>query len=394
MAEQVNTPTTTPVANETTEIEALADHLPSIADWLPEPWLPFWELVADYPFIGGLIVAFVSLVLALIVRVVVFRALARLSGITRALIDDQLIEHLRRPVFTTVLYFGFTLAINTAQLPVGSRVIINILLSVIVASWMRAALRISSSLIHTLGGEERFSLVESRTVPLFDLTAKLLTILVGSYVLLLIWGVNPVGWLASAGIVGIAVGFAAKDTLANLFSGFFIVADAPYKIGDYINLDTGERGKVTAIGLRSTRLLTRDDVEVTIPNGVIANAKIVNESAGPHLKIRNRIPVGVAYGSDVDQVCAILLELGQAHEEVCTSPAPRVRMRGFGASSLDFELLVWIEHPEYRGRLAHELYMSIYKRLAEEDIEIPYNKHDIFIKEMPSDTKRSEDGNA
>ena len=394
MAEQANVPTTTPAVNETTAIEPLADHLPSIADWLPESWLPFWELVANYPLIGGLIVAFVSLVLALIVRLVVFRTLARLSGITRALIDDQLIEHLRRPVFTTVLYFGLTLAINTAQLPLGSHLIINILLSVIVASWMRAALRISSALLLTLGGEERFSLIESRTVPLFDLTAKLLTILVGSYVLLLIWGVNPVGWLASAGIVGIAVGFAAKDTLANLFSGFFIVADAPYKLGDYINLDTGERGKVTAIGLRSKRLLTRDDVEVTIPNGVIANAKIVNESAGPHLKIRNRIPVGVAYGSDVDQVCEILLELGQAHEEVCTYPEPRVRMRGFGASSLDFELLVWIEHPEYRGRLAHELYMSIYKRLAEEDIEIPYNKHDVFIKEMPSDANRVDDGNA
>ncbi len=385
MAEPANT-TTAPSANGTDEIKALADHLPIITDWLPETWLPFWELIIDYPFIGGLIVAFVFLVLALIMRHVLFRALAPLSGITRSLIDDQLIELLRKPVFTTVLYFGFTLAINTAQLPLGSRLIINILLSVIVVSWMRAALNISSLLLRTLGGEARFNLIESRTVPLFDLTAKLLTILVGSYVLLLIWGVNPVGWLASAGIVGIAVGFAAKDTLANLFSGFFIVADAPYKIGDYINLDTGERGKVTAIGLRSTRLLTRDDVEITIPNGVIANAKIVNESAGPHLKIRNRIQVGVAYGSDVDRVCEILLELGRAHEEVCADPEPRVRMRGFGASSLDFELLVWIEHPEYRGRLAHDLYMRIYKRLAEEDIEIPYNKHDLFIKELPTPT--------
>ena len=99
---------------------------------------------------------------------------------------------------------------------------------------MRAALRISSELLEQLSGQPRFAAVEERTMPLFDLSAKLLTILFGSYALLLIWGINPVGWLASAGIVGIAVGFAAKDTLANLFSGFFIVADAPYKIGDYI----------------------------------------------------------------------------------------------------------------------------------------------------------------
>ena len=380
MAEQETAPPT----DAELEVEPLAESLPRIADWLPESWLPFWELVADYPLLGGLLVALTFFLLALIIRFVVFRSLARLAGITNAVLDDELLDHLRRPVYTTVLYFGLTLAVNTAQLPMGTRLIVNVLLSVIVASWMRAALRISTSLLDTLGAQERFTLVESRTVPMFDLSAKLITILVGSYVLLLIWGINPVGWLASAGIVGIAVGFAAKDTLANLFSGFFIVADAPYKIGDYINLDTGERGKVSAIGLRSTRLLTRDDVEVTIPNGVIANAKIVNESGGPHLKMRNRIQVGVAYGSDVDRVCEILLEIGRNHEESCAIPEPRVRMRGFGPSSLDFELLVWIEHPEYRGRIAHEIYLEIYKRLAEEGIEIPYSKHDVFIKEMPA----------
>ena len=383
MAEQNTTvvPATEPTG---LVVEPLADNLPRIADWLPVSWLPFWGLVADYPLIGAAIVALAFLLLALVIRYVVFNSLVRLAGFTNATVDDRLLEHLRRPVYTTVLFFGLTLAVNTAQLAMGSRFLINSLLSVIVASWMRAALRVSTTLLDSLGSQSRFTLIESRTVPMFDLSAKLITILMGSYILLLVWGVNPVGWLASAGIVGIAVGFAAKDTLANLFSGFFIVADAPYKIGDYINLDTGERGKVSAIGLRSTRLLTRDDVEVTIPNGVIANAKIVNESGGPHLKMRNRIQVGVAYGSDVDQLIEILLEIGRAHEEVCASPEPRVRMRGFGPSSLDFELLVWIEHPEYRGRIAHEIYIHIYKRLAQEGIEIPYSKHDIFIKEMPT----------
>jgi len=244
-------------------------------------------------------------------------------------------------------------------------------------------LRVSTALLDSLGHQSRFAIVEERTVPLFDLSAKLITLLLGSYVLLMIWGINPVGWLASAGIVGIAVGFAAKDTLANLFSGFFIVADAPYKIGDYINLDTGERGKVTTIGLRSTRLLTRDDVEITIPNGVIANAKIVNESGGPHLKMRSRLTVGVAYGSDVDRVCDLLVEIAEKHAEVCAEPAPRVRMTGFGASSLDFDLLIWIENPEFRGRIRHDLFMEIYKALTEEGIEIPYSKQDLYIKELP-----------
>ncbi len=368
---------------EPVEIEQLSENLPTVADWLPDALLPFWEVVSQFPIVGALIVAGAFYLFALALRFTIFRSLGRLANMTNSMLDDQLLQHLRKPVFTTVLYFGLTLAINAAQLPIGTQTVVKLLLSVIVVSWMRATFRISTSLLDILGHQSRFRLVEARTMPMIDLSAKLFTILIGSYVLLLVWGINPVGWLASAGIVGIAIGFAAKDTLANLFSGFFIVADAPYKIGDYINLDTGERGKVTTIGLRSTRLLTRDDVEITIPNGVIANAKIVNESGGPYLKMRVRVSVGVAYGSDVDQICELLQEIAVEHKEVCTHPEPRTRMRGFGASSLDFDLMVWIEHPEYRGRIQHELYMQIYKTFAAEDIEIPYAKQDLYIKEFP-----------
>ena len=81
------------------------------------------------------------------------------------------------------------------------------------------------------------------------------------YCFLVTWDLDLSAWLASAGIMGIAVGFTAKDSLANLFGGLFVIMDSPYKLGDFINLDSGERGRVIKIGLRSTRLLTRDDVE-------------------------------------------------------------------------------------------------------------------------------------
>lgn len=378
-------PTTDSPVTETEElsVQPLVEQLPEITDWLPEAVLPAWQLLDSIPFLAGLVVAGIALLLALFMRVIVFPLMRRLSSKSRGVADDVLATQLEKPITTTALYFGLTLAVTVSDLPYASDILIQTLLSVIVVSWMRATLRISNDLLAQLGVEHRFAVIEERTVPMLDLTAKLLTILIGSYVLLLIWGINPVGWLASAGIVGIAVGFAAKDTLANLFSGFFIVADAPYKIGDYINLDSGERGKVSAIGLRSTRLMTRDDVEITIPNGVIAAAKIVNESGGPPMQMRQRLPIGVAYGSDVDQVCEVLLAVGQAHPEVRPDPDPRVRMRGFGASSLDFELLVWIRNPEDGGRIRHDLFMSAYKALGEAGIEIPFTKQDIYIKEMP-----------
>jgi small-conductance mechanosensitive channel len=197
------------------------------------------------------------------------------------------------------------------------------------------------------------------------------------------WDVDMTAWLASAGVVGIAVGFAAKDTLANLFSGVFILADAPYKIGDYVVLDSGERGKVTHIGIRSTRLLTRDDVEITIPNSIMGNTRVLNESGGPHEKYRIRVSVGVAYGSDIDQVKAVLKEIAINEPQVCDDPEPRVRFLKFGASSLDIDLLCWTENPEVRGRVLDILNTTIYKRFNAEGIEIPYSKQDVYIKEMP-----------
>jgi small-conductance mechanosensitive channel len=179
------------------------------------------------------------------------------------------------------------------------------------------------------------------------------------------------------------VGFAAKDSLANLFSGIFIITDSPYRVGDYVNLDTGERGQVTDIGLRSTRILTRDDVEIIIPNSAMGNAKIINESGGPFRYQRIRVPVGVAYGSDVDRVKEVLMDVALKEPDVRDHPEPRVRFRSLGDSGLNFELLGWIELPEDRGRVIDILLTTIYKRLGQEGIEIPYPKRDVYVRQLP-----------
>ncbi|SVD36121.1 uncharacterized protein METZ01_LOCUS388975, partial [marine metagenome] len=185
---------------------------------------------------------------------------------------------------------------------------------------------------------------------------------------------------ASAGVLGIVLGLAAKDTIANLFSGIFIMVDSPYKEGDYINLDSGERGYVMNIGIRSTRIMTRDDIEITIPNSVIANAKIINESGGPHEKERVRLSVGVAYGSDVDLVKNILVDIAKNSELISQKFEPRVRFREFGESSLNFQLLFWIDKPEARGRTLDALNTAIYKEFNNNNIEIPFPQRTVHLK--------------
>ena len=154
--------------------------------------------------------------------------------------------------------------------------------------------------------------------------------------------------------------------------------DKPFKIGDYVVLDQGERGEVVAIGVRSTRIKTRDDILITIPNSIIANTKVINESA-PIPNFRVRIPIGVAYGSDIDVVQKTLLEIAEDNSDVLSDPSPRVRFRQFGDSSLNFELLCWTKEPALRGRTIHELNCTIYKKFNELGIKIPFPQRDLHL---------------
>jgi small-conductance mechanosensitive channel len=230
---------------------------------------------------------------------------------------------------------------------------------------------------------ERFKFVQTSTEPLLSNAATVIFVLAGAYAILVIWDINVTGLVASAGIIGLALGFAAQDTLSNLFAGIAILSDRPYEIGDYIILDSGERGEVTRIGLRSTRLLTRDDIEVSIPNGVMGASKISNEAGGPPSRYRIRTKVGVAYGSDVDEVAHLLTEIADAHRLVLHAPEPRARFRSFGDSGLRFELLCWIARPADRGLVLHEVNSEIYKQFAARGIVIPFPQRDLHIREFP-----------
>jgi len=196
---------------------------------------------------------------------------------------------------------------------------------------------------------------------------------VGSY-----FGIPVTAIFASAGIAGMAIALAARETLANFFGGVSIFMDRPFRAGDYIVLDNGDRGEVKAVGMRSTKIQTRDDIMITIPNAVITNGKVVNQSS-PHPHFRVRIKLGVAYGSDVDQVEEILMELAESNKLAISNPEPRVRFRRFGDSALEFELLCWAARPHDRGRLIHTLSRDIYKRFNAEGIEIPFPQRDVYL---------------
>lgn len=324
-------------------------------------------------------------VAAFVAQFVLTRIVMGVTRRTKFDLDDEIVRALRMPILVTIVLLGAVFAVNRLGLdpenwlikgtggPDGPPHHHALAYTIGVLFWMRGLMRASDALLDAMARHaDRFSWIQPRSMPIFDILFRLVTIGVAIYLILAQWDINLTGWLASAGIMGIAVGFAAKDTLANLFAGIFILADAPYKLGDFIVLGTGERGRVTDIGIRSTRILTRDDIEVTIPNSLIANGTVVNETGGPHDKRRVRVTVGVAYGSDIDKVKEVLMDVGVNAKHAVKLPEPRVRFREFGDSALVFQLMVWIDEPVLRGRAVDELNTAIYKRFIEAGIEIPF----------------------
>lgn len=328
-------------------------------------------------------IALVGISLAVVVRLILLVAVGRLVRPLPGELAEQMLRVIANVGAFLMGYLALVAAVQVLGMPeriesIVTRILVTLLILRLMRSGMRAA-HIGLKVLAAL--RDRYQIVEERTMPLFDLLANVLVIGAAAYALLIVWNIDPTAWLASAGVLGIAVGFAARETLANLFAGFFIIADTPYKVGDYIVFDTGERGEVTKVGMRSTRILTRDDVEVIMPNSAMANSKVVNESGGRWERFRIRIKVGVAYGSDVDEVVDLLERIASEHDTVVQDPKPRVRMRGFGDSSLDFELLCWVKQPALRGLVSHQLYMKIYKELDNAGIEIPFPQRDVWMRD-------------
>lgn len=347
---------------------------------LVEGWI---RLLGPNRYVQAAVTVLAFLLLAKLVQLLTGVVLRRAFRSLGSLWAERLISKAHRPLFITVTAIGLMIAVTLLGLgPTAEAVSLALLKTILVFVWVAFGLRASQVLLEAWGNRvPPPPFLQQSTAPLLRIVLSITAALIGAYAILLAWDVNVTGLVASAGILGLAVSFAAQDTLGNLVAGISILADKPYRLGDYIVLDTGERGQVTHVGLRSTRLLTRDDVEISIPNGIMGRAKIVNESGGPDVKYRLRVPVNVAYGSDIDQVMNLLLGLAAQHAGVCPEPEPRVRFRTFGDSSLSFELLAWIRDPAQRGVVLHDLNCEIYKAFRLAGVRIPFPQRDLHIRD-------------
>ena len=336
------------------------------------------------PFYRALLTLGQWMILAGTVEVLLRRVVMRLAERTSSHLDDILVQKMRWPIFFSVLLFGVQPVLQEL-LPDSTWVASteNLLLSLAIILWTVALTRSAEVLVEygaSRGGV--LSIVNRRTQPIFDLAAKGVLLLGGVYFLMLAWEINVTGWLASAGVIGIAIGFAAQETLGNLFAGIFILTDAPYKLGDYLILEDGTRGRVTDIGLRSTRMLTNDGIEITLPNQEMANSRVTNESGGPFERARVRVLIEVGYGTDLAHARGVLLRAAaevRHFQHADATLQPFVRWRAFNASGIEAEVVGWVLRSEDRESARNDAIVAVYDALNAAGIEIPFATHTVHL---------------
>jgi small-conductance mechanosensitive channel len=323
----------------------------------------------------AIIILAASLGAAKLSQYVLTKWLSKFTRFTKTAIDDKIINAVKKPIYFIILLLGLRLASDTLSLPVqiqkiinGATYIVGVFIAVLVI--YRVADLLLKWYLKKLA-KKTDKAVEKDFLPLIEKVSSIFIFLIGIIVVLKHFNYDVLSLVTALGIGSLAIGLAAKDTLANMISGFTIMVDRPFRVGDRIQLSSGEVGDVLEIGLRSTKIKTFDNTVIIVPNTELANMKLINQ-AYPDSLLKARIDIGIGYGSDVEKAKKIMIDAALSIDYVVKDPPPIVYFDEFGDSALLLYMRFWVK--EYLDRmLARDaINMLIKKRFEEEGIEIPF----------------------
>src|SRR5437868_971762 len=205
-------------------------------------------------------------------------------------------------------------------------------------------------------------------------------LIVGIFIVLDNAGIHLGALTVFAGAVGVGVGFGLQNIASNFISGLVILAERPITVGDRVEV-AGIAGQVQHIRARSTVIVTNDNITMIVPNTKFIDSPVTNWTYGDP-RVRFRIPIGVAYGSDLDKVRDALLEVARENSHVLHDPQPTVFLDNFGESSINLDLVVWSKEMSYRPRrFRSELNFAIARKLREAGVEIPSPQRDLHFRD-------------
>ena len=344
------------------------------------------------PFPPDYFYAIVTILLGIVgagIAHVIIGWLRKKAEATETLIDDIILSSIGRPLVVSIFAISVYIALQAYNIIPESMAwiltdqVINAFY-IVIGAWILSVF--TYNVLSTYGkaiAEKTEGDFDDRLIQFLEVVSKYIIWFAAILLLINNFGINITPFLAGAGIAGLALALAAQDILGNFFGGAMITLDKPFKIGDRIKVDA-YTGDVVNVGPRSTRIRTLDNQLVTVPNSKITGNIVVNLSA-PDPRLKLRLPVSVAYGTEVTAVREILLAIaGDAAKEtgmVLADPAPQVFFTELGESSLNFILSVWMVQFTTTDEVKDYINTQIDKRFAEKGIEIPFRQLDVRMRD-------------
>ncbi len=343
--------------------------------------------------LSALIVVVAALVGRLLVSLLLDQGARRLAKRTSTTLDDAILRAVRPPLVWLIAVLALRIAIarltflpTSWRSPLSDLFFVLYLLLAFVFAW-----RLLSNLFTWYGREmarRTETPLDEQLMPFFRRVALVLLSVLVFITLLSHFQVDVTAFVTTLGIGSLAIALAAQAALEDIISGFLVMVDRPYRIGDRIEvLELNTWGDVVDIGLRSTRIRTRDNRMVIVPNSIIGKSLIVNH-AYPNTQYRIQVEVGVAYGTDIELARRTLIEAVRGVKGVLPNRPVEALFLQFGDSALIFRVRWWIESYEDTRRMFDRVNTAIYKALNEAGIAIPFPQRDVHHKVDPEDVDR------
>ncbi len=306
----------------------------------------------------------------------------RITSLTATDLDDRVLQRVIPPIGLLVIFAGLYLAVRRLPFPETAHVVASGMVFIInMVILTNIAYRAANEIINWYSGrvaERTGSDLDRQIRPLLEKLISIFLILTALIITLKHFNYDILSLVTALGIGSLAIGLAAKDTLANMISGFTLMIDRPFRIGDRIQLASGQWGDVTDIGLRSTKIMTADNTLLIIPNSELCNTTIIN-LAFPDLRSKGKITVSVAYGSDVEMIKKLMVATAGEIQEILAEPAPEAYFVSFGESALNMALFFWARDYTMVFALTDRLNSLILKRFREQGIDVPYPTRTVIL---------------
>ncbi|MDP3765273.1 MAG: mechanosensitive ion channel family protein [Nanoarchaeota archaeon] len=349
--------------------------------------LELLNVITTNKYMHSLIILILSFISSQLLVFVSQKIILRITKKTKTTIDDLIVTKTNKPISFILILVGVRLAIIPHPIwPWMLDIIEHTISSLIIAIITYIVIVVVNVLISNWG--EKFasktaSKVDDEIVLLFQKFSRITISFIGLIFILDVWGVKVGPLLASLGIAGIAVAFALQTTLGNIFGGVSLIVDRSITVDDFIKLDDGTEGVVTDIGLRSTKIKSRDGDLIILPNGKLADSKIYNYHK-PLPTTRVTIDFGVKYGSDIEKVKKIVLSEINSMGNILKNPAPQVIFHELGDFALKFKAFFWVSSIEKKIDAKEAALASIYNALNKNKIGIPFPTRTVYVKNHPS----------